>query len=116
MTRDIIVYIEDILDSITKIEQYTQSVNEQEFLTNTQLQDAVLRRLEIIGEAVKNIPQTFRDKYPNIPWKKIAGLRDVLIHEYFGVNMRRAWKLAKQDIFVLSDKLQKVKKDLGTQK
>ena len=112
MTRDIRVYIEDILDSITKIEQYTKSVNEQEFLTNTQLQDAVLRRLEIMGEAVKNIPQSFRDKYPHIPWKKIAGLRDVLIHEYFGVNMRRAWKVAKQDIFVLSDEIQKVKKDL----
>jgi uncharacterized protein with HEPN domain len=112
MTRDIRVYIEDILDSITKIEQYTKSVNEQEFLTNTQLQDAVLRRLEIMGEAVKNIPQSFRDKYPHIPWKKIAGLRDVLIHEYFGVNMRRAWKVAKQDIFVLSDEIQKVQKDL----
>jgi uncharacterized protein with HEPN domain len=112
MTRDISVYIEDILDSIAKIEQYTKGVNEQEFLTNTQLQDAVLRRLEIIGEAVKNIPQPFRDRYPHIPWKKIAGLRDVLIHEYFGVNMRRAWKLAKEDIFVLSDNIQKLKKDL----
>ncbi len=116
MTRDIRVYIEDILDSITKIEQYTQTINEQEFMTNTQLQDAVLRRLEIIGEAVKNIPQAFRDRYPHIPWKKIAGLRDVLIHEYFGVNIHRAWKAAKHDIFVLSDELWKVKKDLETQK
>ena len=116
MTRDIRVYIEDIMDSITKIEQYTQCVNEQEFMTNTQLQDAVLRRLEIMGEAVKNIPQSFRDKYPHIPWKKIAGFRDVLIHEYFGVNMRRAWKVAKHDIFVLSDELRKVKKDLETHK
>lgn len=116
MTRDIRVYIEDILDSITKIEQYTQTFNEQDFLANTQLQDAVLRRLEIMGEAVKSIPQAFRDKYPDIPWKKIAGLRDVLIHEYFGVNMRRAWKVAKQDIFVLGDELKKVKKDLETQK
>ncbi len=116
MTRDIRVYIEDILDSITKIQQYTQTIDEQDFLTNTQLQDAVLRRLEIMGEAVKNIPQAFRDRYPQIPWKKIAGLRDVLIHEYFGVNMRRAWKVAKQDIFVLSDELKKVKKDLETQK
>jgi len=62
MTRDIRVYIEDIMDSITKIEQYTQGVNEQEFMTNAQLQDAVLRRLEIMGEAVKKIPQSFRDK------------------------------------------------------
>ena len=75
MTRDIRVYIEDILDSITKIEQYTQTVNEQDFLTNTQLQDAVLRRLEIIGEAVKHIPQAFKDRCPQISWKKIAGLR-----------------------------------------
>jgi uncharacterized protein with HEPN domain len=116
MTRDIRVYIEDILDSITKIEQYTQTVNEQDFLTNTQLQDAVLRRLEIIGEAVKHIPQAFKDKYPDIPWKKIAGLRDVLIHEYFGVNIHRAWKVAKQDIFVLGDKLQEAKKDLEKQR
>ncbi len=116
MTRDIRVYIEDILDSITKIQQYTQTIDEQDFLTNTQLQDAVLRRLEIMGEAVKNIPQAFRDRYPQIPWKKIAGLRDVLIHEYFGVNIHRAWKVSKQDIFVLSDELKKVKKDLETQK
>ena len=113
MTRDIRVYIEDILESITKIEQYTQTVNEQDFLTNTQVQDAVLRRLEIMGEAVKNIPQAFRNRYPHIPWKKIAGLRDVLIHEYFGVNMRRAWKVAKQDIFHLRNKLLQAQKDLA---
>jgi len=95
MTRDMRLYIEDILDSIAKIEQYTKDINEQKFLTNTQVQDSVLRRLEIIGEAVKSIPNTLRDKYPQIPWKRIAGLRDVLIHEYFGVNLRRAWKLAK---------------------
>ena len=90
MTRDMRLYIEDILDSIAKIEQYTKDINEQKFLTNTQVQDSVLRRLEIIGEAVKSIPNTLRDKYPQIPWKRIAGLRDVLIHEYFGVNLRRA--------------------------
>ena len=95
MTRDMRLYIEDILDSIAKIEQYTKDINENEFLTDTQIQDSVLRRLEIIGEAVKSIPNTLRDKYPQIPWKRIAGLRDVLIHEYFGVNLRRAWKLAK---------------------
>ncbi len=113
MTRDIRVYIEDVLDSVAKIEQYTQVIDEQDFLADTQVQDAVLRRLEIMGEAVKNIPPTFRDRYPDIPWKKIAGLRDVLIHEYFGVNMRRAWKVAKQDIFELKQKLLQVQKDIG---
>jgi len=114
MTRDLRLYIEDILESIAKIEQYTETIGEQDFLSDTQLQDAVLRRLEIMGEAVKNIPQAFRDKYPEIPWKKIAGLRDILIHEYFGVNVRRAWKMAKHDIYDLKQKLLKVKKDLET--
>ena len=114
MTRDIQVYIDDIMDSIAKLEQYTQAIEEQDFLANTQLQDAVLRRLEIIGEAVKNIPQSFRDKYPQIPWKNIAGLRDVLIHEYFGVNMHRVWKVVKQDIFDLREKLSQLQKDLDS--
>ncbi|HUT28789.1 MAG TPA: DUF86 domain-containing protein [Sedimentisphaerales bacterium] len=112
MTRDLRLYIEDILDSIAKIEQYTSTMDEQGFLADTQVQDAVLRRLEIMGEAAKNIPQAIRDKYPQIPWKKIAGLRDILIHAYFGVNVRRAWKMARRDIFELKQELLKVEKDL----
>jgi len=87
MKRDARVYIEDILEAITKIEEYMREVtSDEEFYNNTQIQDAVLRRLEIIGEAVKNIPEEFRDRYPDIPWKQIAGMRDILIHEYSGVN------------------------------
>ena len=112
MTRDLRLYIEDILGSITKIENYTEDIDQQHFLTDTQIQDSVLHRLEIIGEAVKNIPNSFRDKYPQIPWKNIAGLRDILIHEYFGVNMRRAWKVIKDDIPALKLKLMDVKKDI----
>ena len=112
MTRDMRLYIEDILGSISKIERYTNDINENEFLTNTQIQDSVLRRLEIIGEAVKNIPDDFRNRYPQIPWKRIAGLRDVLIHEYFGVNLRRAWKVVKEDILSLKQEMLKVANDL----
>lgn len=62
------------------------------------MKDAIIRRLEIIGEAVKNIPDDFKDKHPDVPWKEIAGMRDILIHEYFGVNLERVWKTAKEDL------------------
>ena len=69
MTRDIRLYIEDILDSIDKIERYIKNIDEKEFLKNTQIQDSVLRRLEVIGKAVKKIPNNIRSSYTEIPWK-----------------------------------------------
>jgi len=67
-----------------------------------------LRRLEIIGEAVKNIPDDFRAKYPDIPWRQIAGMRDILIHAYFGVELRRVWKVVKEDLPELKLKILKI--------
>lgn len=87
MKKQLEVFLEHILESIALIENYLKGKTEDEFSDSFQLQDSVIRKLEIIGEAVKNLPQELREKHSDIPWKKIAGLRDVLIHEYFGVDL-----------------------------
>ena len=112
MKRDIGVYVADILECIAKIEEYTKEITEDDFYENTQIQDAVLRRLEIICEAVNNIHQRVRNNFPEITWTRIAGMRDILIHEYFGVKLERAWKVVEKDIFELRSKILKVREDL----
>jgi uncharacterized protein with HEPN domain len=113
VTRDVHAYIDDILASMDRIEQYTRGLDEQAFLDDVQVQDAVLRRLEVMGEAVKNIPESLRRKYPEMPRRNHAGLRDVLIHQYFGVNLHRTWLIVKEDIPVLRNKLLRVHQDLA---
>lgn len=115
MKRDFGVFVEDILESITRIEEYTKDVSEDEFYNNIQLQDSIIRRFEIIGEAVKHIPQDLKDKYSEIPWKEIAGNRDIMIHEYFGVNLERIWKTIKEDILPFKEQLKKMLQDIDEQ-
>ena len=110
-SRDVRLYLNDIWESIIAIEEYTQTVTEEEFNKNRQLQDAVVRRLEIIGEAVKNIDEDFRNKYPEIPWKRIAGLRDIIAHEYFGVKLERIWAVVRKDISDLKKKISRIKEE-----
>ncbi|MBF7081721.1 DUF86 domain-containing protein [Desulfallas sp. Bu1-1] len=101
MPRDYKAYLSDIIDSINKIERYTNNMSFQDFLQNELVQDGVVRNLEIIGEAVKKIPDNIKRRKPDIEWKKIAGLRDILIHDYFGVDVVIVWDIIKNKIPVL---------------
>ena len=105
MKKEGITFIEHILECIKLIEEYLKDKSREDFLTSVQLQDSVIRRIEIIGEAVKNIPNDVKDKYPDIPWKKIAGMRDKLIHEYFGVDYKIVWDVVSNKIPKLKEKL-----------
>jgi uncharacterized protein with HEPN domain len=112
MKRDPSLFIDDILESIALIQQYTDSVNKTAFLKDRQMQDAVIRRLEIVGEAVKNIPVTFKKKHASIPWKQIAGMRDVICHEYFGVRMERVWKVVRKDLKALAIEMKVIRDEI----
>ena len=84
-------------------------------LKDIQLQDSIIRRIEIIGDAVKNIPQEIKKKYLEIPWKEIAGMRDILVHEYFGIDLQLTWETVQKDIPQLKNKLLKIENDIDFQ-
>ncbi len=101
MQRELKTYIEDIVLAINKIEKYCKGMTKEDLINNELVQDAVVRNLEVIGEAVKKIPNDVRQSYSDIPWRKIAGLRDILIHEYFGINMNIVWDVIKNKLQTL---------------
>jgi uncharacterized protein with HEPN domain len=111
MKRDIGLFIEDIINSVKNIEEFSKNLNKERFFKDNLRQSAIIRQLEIIGEAVKNIPNSFRETYPKIAWKDIAGFRDVLSHAYFGVNLDRVWKIIETDLPNLKEEMSKIKID-----
>ena len=98
MSRDESLYLGDIQDSCEKILRFTKGMTYKEFVNDDLHFDAVLRNLEIIGEAVKNISEETRIAYANIKWRKIAGFRDIVAHEYFGVNEETVWDIVKNQV------------------
>ena len=98
-------YLKHVRDSIFNIEQFTQDITYQEFSKNKLIQDATIRELEIIGEAVKRISEHLKTEHSDIPWKDIAGTRDKLIHDYFDVDLEAVWKMIKEDLKVLKHQI-----------
>ena len=108
MRKDNLVYLKHILDAIYRIEEYTVKVKYDDFMNNNLVQAGVMREIEIIGEATKKLVQEFKRKYSDIPWKEMAGMRDKLIHDYFGVDLDGVWDTVKRDIPTLKDKIKNI--------
>lgn len=109
MKRDYRLYLSDIIESIEKIEIYMSNVSQEEFTKNIQLQDAVTRRLEIIGEASRNIPRALKEKNKHIPWFEISQFRNFITHSYFEIGNLTIWKTIKERIPKIKESLQNIK-------
>ncbi|MEJ5172226.1 MAG: DUF86 domain-containing protein [Hydrogenothermaceae bacterium] len=114
MKREIVDYIEDIIEAMEKAMEFVENMEYEDFIKDDKTVYAVIRALEVIGEAVKNIPYEVRSLYPDIPWKEMAGIRDKLIHDYFGVDLLIIWRTVKFSIPNLTSAFDKILKDLET--
>jgi len=106
--KDDLAYIEHILDCLRKIKEYTRNLSKDDFIENELIQDAVIRNIEIIGEATKKISLNLKQAYSEIPWKEMAGMRDKLIHDYLGVDIEVIWKTIESDIPALDEMIRKI--------
>jgi uncharacterized protein with HEPN domain len=110
--REITFFLDDILEGIGAIEEYIHGLSEEEFATDRKTFDAVIRNLEVIGEACGNIPGALREQYAQIPWRKIVGLRNVVIHHYFGVDPETVWFIITRQLPELRDQIETMRRTL----
>jgi len=113
MEKDDIVYLRHILDAIRTVEGYLSGVSEKKFKATSLLQDGAFRQIEIIGEAVRHVSKDLRKTYPEVPWQDIAGMRDKLIHDNFGVDIEKVWLTAQEDLPVFKEQVIGIMKDFG---
>jgi len=108
MKRDYKLYINDIRESIKQIEEYMQGISEREFMKDKKLQDAVIRRLEIIGESSKNIPRALKEKNKHVPWFEMSQFRDFIVHSYFDASLQRIWRASTENIKKIKEAMKKI--------
>ena len=113
MQRDPLVLLDDMLLAIRKVRSYTKGMTKNELLEDERTLDAVIRNLEVLGEAAKYLPKDLRDQYRDIEWRKIAGLRDILIHQYFGIDIHIIWDILETKLPSLEKNLQRILEDLA---
>ncbi len=112
MTRSVSLYVKDVIQNMLDAEEFIQGLSYEAFLSDKKTFNAVVRSIEVIGEAVKNIPDSVRSRYSDIPWKEMAGMRDKLIHFYFGVDKEAVWVTVKERIPTIRPIFEKILQDL----
>lgn len=116
MTRDHTLFIKDIIDAIEKISEFVAGMEYDEFVQDDKTLSAVVRKVEIIGEATRNIPKEIKATYSDIPWRDIVGMRNKIIHDYFGIDNEIVWQVIKEKLPALRNQIEKVLKDLQAKK
>jgi uncharacterized protein with HEPN domain len=108
MKKTVKHYLDDLKEYIGRVKEVVNGLSEKEFSRDTILQDALLKRIEVIGEIVKRIPESYKAKYPKVPWKKIAGSRDKIVHDYEGIDFSMVWLIATENILELEKMVDKM--------